>query len=347
MWVRYVLSGPPRYCYSRPRWLRKSMASRCTLSEFILSASQPDLRRALKSRSAPSRDSRWPHKGKQRPDGIAERDTYLIYRMWSDGGGVCVRLEMQSFAVVVVVVVSHHFPPGTPFGWHHLRCCKRNVMWNIQTHEWCLDLHWVHCYHWGKTFPLIQHRNISAFFIISSLDKYCTWHNWSFNWPDFTCFDCGVVLNMHFVDYTFSRNSWRRTSKWENGCIGANYCIVAWPWRRFSRRDSHRPQRWWCHRRLLAGGAAGGSFPRRSLFSCVVVEEMSSEQSPVWQLRVKWAEKSKSHPNCEHLIFTVARCRLGSAAKPLQTPPPPPPPHLLQNGLSLPLPQIYKQPLTP
>lgn len=117
MWVRYVLSGPPRYCYSRPRWLRKSMASRCTLSEFILSASQPDLRRALKSRSAPSRDSRWPHKGKQWPDGIAERDTYFIHRMWSDGGGVCVRLEMQSFAfVVVVVVVSRHFPPGTPFG---------------------------------------------------------------------------------------------------------------------------------------------------------------------------------------------------------------------------------------
>lgn len=87
---------------------------------------------ALKSRSAPSRDSRWAHKGKHWPDAVAERDTYLIYHMWSDGGGLWVRLEMQSFAVVVVVVVSCHFPPGTPFGWHHLRRCKHNVMWNIQ-----------------------------------------------------------------------------------------------------------------------------------------------------------------------------------------------------------------------
>lgn len=174
-------------------------------------------------------------------------------------------------------------------------------------------------------------------FLISSLDKYCTWYCRSFHWPsltqmwvdvnwfnrfnksprslkpqtDFTCFDCDVVLNIHFVVYTFVWHSWRGTSNWENGCIGANYCIVAWLWRRFARRDSHRPQRWWCHRRRLAGGAAGGSFPRRSLFSCIVVEEMSSEQNPVWQPRVKWAEKSKSHPSCEHLIFTVAPLQAG------------------------------------
>lgn len=122
-----------------------------------------------------------------------------------------------------------------------------------------------------------------------------------------------------FVVYTFSRQNWsrkwrrrrRRRSNWENGCIGANYCIVAWLWLRFSRRNSRRLQRWWCHRRRLAGGVAGGSFLRCCVFSCVVVKEMSSEQNPVWQLRVKWAEKSKSHPSCEHLIFTVAPLRAG------------------------------------
>lgn len=75
-----------------------------------------------------------------------ERDTYLIYCTWSDNRGVWVQSEMQSFAaVVVVVVVSRHFPPGTPFGRHRLRSCKHNAMWNIlHWHtRWCLDLEYI------------------------------------------------------------------------------------------------------------------------------------------------------------------------------------------------------------
>lgn len=85
----------------------------------------------------------------------------------------------------------------------------------------------------------------------------------------------------------------------------------------------------------MAGGAAGGSFLICSVFSCIVVKETSSEQNPAWQLRVKWAEKSKSHPSCEHLIFMVALLQAGCRRTTHPPAPRPfPTPHLVQNGLN-------------
>lgn len=60
-------------------------------------------------------------------------------------------------------------------------------------------------------------------------------------------------------------------------------------------------RRWWCHGDCLACRAAAASFLNRSTFLRIVVKEMSSEQKPIWQLRVKWGEKSKSHSIWERL----------------------------------------------
>lgn len=56
-------------------------------------------------------------------------------------------------------------------------------------------------------------------------------------------------------------------------------------------------RQWWCHWHCLACRAAAASFLSRSTFLPTVVKEMSSEQKPIWQLRVKWGGKSKSHPS--------------------------------------------------
>lgn len=55
-------------------------------------------------------------------------------------------------------------------------------------------------------------------------------------------------------------------------------------------------------------------------FFCTVVKEVSSKQNLAWQLRVKWAEKSKSHPGCEHLIFKVDLPRAEICIQPPPTP---------------------------
>lgn len=74
---------------------------------------------------------------------------------------------------------------------------------------------------------------------------------------------------------------------------GCNCCQCRWV--------TGERRRWWCHRDCLACRAAAASFPKRSTFLRIVVKEMSSEQKPIWQLRVKWGEKSKSHSIWERL----------------------------------------------
>lgn len=74
---------------------------------------------------------------------------------------------------------------------------------------------------------------------------------------------------------------------------GCNCCQCRWV--------TGERRRWWCHGDCLACRAAAASFPNRSTFLRIVVKEMSSEQKPIWQLRVKWGEKSKSHSIWERL----------------------------------------------
>lgn len=85
-----------------------------------------------------------------------------------------------------------------------------------------------------------------------------------------------------------------------------------------------RRQRWWCHGDCLACRAAAASFLSRSTFLHIVVKEMSSEQKPIWQLRVKWGEKSKSHSIWERLCGAYLQTEITNSlpAAPL-TPPSP------------------------
>lgn len=80
-------------------------------------------------------------------------------------------------------------------------------------------------------------------------------------------------------------------------------------------------QRWWCHGDGLACRAAAASFLNRSTFLRIVVKEMSSEQKPIWQLRVKWGEKSKSHSIWERLRGAYLQARSPTASL---SPPPSP-----------------------
>lgn len=75
----------------------------------------------------------------------------------------------------------------------------------------------------------------------------------------------------------------------------------------------------------VACRATAASFRSRSTFLRSVVKEMSSEQKPIWQLRVKWGEKSKSHSIWERLRGAYLQAEItNSLPVPLTQIPPPP-----------------------
>lgn len=85
------LDGTRRFgCRDVPRWLQKSMAGYCGLSQSIICDGQPardfGLRSPIPLRSFP-RDTKWEHGRERRQDEVTERDTNLVYCMWSDCTG--------------------------------------------------------------------------------------------------------------------------------------------------------------------------------------------------------------------------------------------------------------------
>lgn len=74
----------------------------------------------------PPRDSRWEHGRERWQDRVTERDTYLIYCMWSDcTGGL--GLAGNSHLLLLFFIIFHEGPLQLT----HLRHCKHILMWII------------------------------------------------------------------------------------------------------------------------------------------------------------------------------------------------------------------------
>lgn len=82
------------------------MASRCTLSEFILSAGQPNLRRALKSRSAPLPGFKMSAQ-EEAVTGQCQKETLILFIVCGQTAGVFGSGWNCSHSLLLFLVISH------------------------------------------------------------------------------------------------------------------------------------------------------------------------------------------------------------------------------------------------